>query len=399
MSVPHPGFPPGELPVPAEEPDHAPGNAPLPATAPRPLRDGGMDLFPELDTPALLIDLDRLERNLETMQRELAVTACTLRPHFKSHRIGEIARMQAARGAGGFTCAKLAEAEALARLGLDDFLIANQVVGPHKWRRLAALAANNRVTVGVDDPAVAAETARAAHEHGAVVGVLVEVDTGMHRCGVPPGDPAVALARHCARLPGLELRGVMGYEGHTVHLPPGRKEAECRAAVELLVGTAEAIRAAGLSCPIVSAGGTGSWYITSRLPGVTELQCGSYALMDLLFHQASGGVFEFACTVLATVISHPAPGRVVLDTGKKALHPDFGPPRVLDRPELTVTSLNSEHALLQASPAGSAPRVGERLRLVPGYVEGTTNLHAAAWAVRGDKVIAEWPVTGRDCSR
>ncbi|MBM3460081.1 MAG: hypothetical protein FJX77_16295 [Armatimonadetes bacterium] len=241
------------------------------------------DLFPELDTPALLVDLDMLEANLDRMAAALSGTACGIRPHFKSHRISEITRRQQARGALGVTCAKLGEAEHLASLGFDRLLVANEVVGPHKWRRLAELARHRQVLVGMDDLEVAEATSQAAAAAGAKVGFLLDLNAGLNRCGLAPGDAAVERAQRMAELPGLQFRGIMSYEGHAVMLDRAAKEAECRRAMGAVAETATACRDAGLAVEIVSAGGTGTWDVTSRCPGVTEIQAGTYALMDLLF--------------------------------------------------------------------------------------------------------------------
>ncbi len=358
------------------------------------------DLFPELDTPALLVDLDVLERNLDRMAAALRGGPCGLRPHFKSHRLGEVCRRQVARGAHGITCAKLGEAEALADEGLDHFLIANEVVGPHKWRRLAALAERVDVIVAVDDLDVARATAAAAREHGSTVSVVVDVNAGMDRCGVPPGEPALDLARRCADLPGLRFRGLMAYEGQVVMLPRAEKEVAARESVAKLTDTAELCRGAGLPVEVVSAGGTGSWDITARCPGVTELQCGTYALMDLLFRERGGaGQFDFACTVLTTVVSRPGPERAITDGGKKAIHPDFGLARAVQPDGVELTALNSEHGILRLASPGSPLRPGDRVRFVPSYLEGTINLYDRAYAVRGGTVVEEWAVTGRGRSQ
>jgi len=354
--------------------------------------------FATLDTPALLVDLDVLERNLDRMAAFCRGSTVQLRAHFKAHRMAEVSRRQVERGAGGITCAKLAEAEALAPLGFDRLLVANQVVGHHKWARLARLAERCEVIVGMDDIEVARSTAAAAREVGSTVGVLVEVNIGMDRCGVQPCEPALELARRCADIPGLAFRGFMGYEGHLVQLERAEKEAGCRRDLALLTETAQNCRDAGLPVEIVSAGGTGSWDITGRFPGVTELQCGTYALMDLLFHEVAGAPFEYACTVLSTVISRPAQDRAITDAGKKSLHASFGMARPLDLPGTQLDALYSEHGRLRLPDPTAELRPGDRVRFIPYYLEGTVNLYDRAYAVRGSEVVDEWPVTGRDCS-
>jgi D-serine deaminase-like pyridoxal phosphate-dependent protein len=356
------------------------------------------ETYPELDTPALLIDLQILEANLDRMTRLARESGVALRPHFKAHRMTEICRRQMERGALGITCAKLAEAEALEQAGFDHLLVANQVVGPAKWERLARLAERCDVTVAIDDLAVAQHTAAAAAERGATVGVLVEVNIGLDRCGVAPGEAAVDIARRCADLPGLRFDGLMGYEGHVVPLAAGEKERTCRDSIALLTQTADRCRAAGLAVEVVSAGGTGSCEITSRCTGVTELQCGTYALMDILFREIGGAPFDYCCTVLSTVISRPSPDRAITDAGKKSIHASFGMSRPVDCPGGELDALYSEHGRVRLSGRSPDLNPGDRLRFIPFYLEGTVNLYRSAYAVRGNRVVAEWQING-DSSR
>ena len=348
----------------------------------------------ELDTPALLVDLDRLDRNLQWMASRTKELGCGLRPHFKSHRMAAITRKQVALGAHGVTCAKLGEAEALAEMGFDRLLIANEVVGPPKWRRLAKLARRHRVTVGIDSLEVAIATSEAAREEHSKVGFLIEVNLGLDRCGVPPGAPAVDLALKCAAQRGLRFRGVMGYEGHAVMLPREEKERVVRDAMARLTETAHLCEQAGLEVKVVSAGGTGSWDITGAQPGVTELQCGTYTLMDILFAEGGGAHgFEHACTVLTTVISRPAEDRAVVDAGKKGLHPSFGLARPVELPGSELTALHSEHGLLQLEAEARGLKIGDQVRFIPYYLEGTVNLYPKAYAIRDGMAVEEWTVT------
>lgn len=357
------------------------------------------DLYPQIDTPALLVDVDVLEQNLEKMAAFVRNCGVTTRPHFKSHRIDEICRRQRLAGARGITCAKLAEAELLAELGMDHLLVANQVVGPHKWQRLAKLARRNKVTVGVDNLEVARQMAAAAREQHSTVGFLVEVNLGMNRCGVDPGRSAVELALRCSELKGLRFRGVMGYEGHCCLLPRDEKVPAIQEAVGKLTETAQRCTEAGLEVKVVSCGGTGTYDVTARCPGVTELQTGTYALMDLLFHEDGGADFDYACTVLSTVISRPAEDRAITDAGRKSIHPSFGNPRPLANPGVTVTALNSEHGVLHLEDEGRNLQPGDRLQLIPYYLEGTTNLFEKAYAVSNGEVLGEWKVSGRGLSQ
>lgn len=353
----------------------------------------------ELDTPALLVDLEVLDRNIARMAAMLEGGDCALRPHFKAHRTPAIMRRQLAAGGIGVTCAKLAEAEHLADLGMDGFFIANEVVGEPKWARLARLAERAEVIVGVDHPETARGIARHARAVGTTVGVLVDLNVGLDRCGIAPGPAAHALARQVAEEPGLSLRGVMAYEGHVIGLSETEKEVACRASVGQLVETAAALRQEGLPVEIVSAGGTGSFTITSRIPGVTELQCGTYAVMDLLFREVARAPFDYAVTVLATVISRPVPERAVTDAGKKSLHASFGWARPIDLPGATLTNLHSEHGLLALEGEARDLALGATVEFIPYYVEGTINLHDRMYVIQNDHVVDVWEVSGRACSR
>lgn len=354
----------------------------------------------ELDTPALLVDLEVLDRNLARMADAAAGQGVSLRPHFKAHRLPEICRRQIALGAHGITCAKLAEAECLAELGFEHLLVANQVVGPAKWRRLAHLARHHRVTMAIDNYDVAVATAKAAREEHATVAFLVEVNVGLNRCGVATPEAAAELAVRCAELPGLLFRGVMGYEGHVVMLPRDQKEAACHAAMAQLARAAELCEKAGLRVDVVSAGGTGSWDITLQQPRVTELQCGTYSLMDLLFHEDAGARdFDYGCTVLTSVISRPAPDRAITDAGKKGIHASFGMSIPVDAPGVELQALHSEHGVLKLTPEAQGLAVGDMLRFIPYYLEGTVNLYDRAYAMRGGRVVEEWPISGRGRSQ
>ncbi len=280
----------------------------------------------DLATPALIVDVPALDRNIATMARFFADGPCRLRPHVKAHKTPAIAKRQLAAGSCvGLTCATVSEAEAVASL-TDDILIANEVIGEAKWARVAALARTLRVTTAVDSPRGAEGLAAAAQAAGVRIGVLVDLDVGQGRCGVRPGEQALSLARLVGALPALELRGVMGYEGHVQPMRDrAARHASAREAMQALVDTAELLRGAGLACPIVSAGGTGTYDVSGRVPGVTEIQAGSYALMDTDYGDV-GVPFVPAFFVLGTVVSRPALDRIVLDCGHKSATKDHGPP-------------------------------------------------------------------------
>jgi D-serine deaminase-like pyridoxal phosphate-dependent protein len=348
----------------------------------------------DIPTPALIVDVPALDRNIARMAAFFASGPCRLRPHIKAHKTPEIARRQLAAGSCvGLTCATVSEAEAVAGL-CGDLLIANEIVSPAKCARVAALAAARRVTVAIDSPEGLAVLAAAARAAGATVGVLVDVNVGQMRCGVLPGDPAVVLASLAARTPGLELRGVMGYEGHVQPVRDRHeREAQARQSMAALVDTASRVRGAGLPCGIVSGGGTGTYDVSGRVAGVTEIQAGSYALMDTDYGEV-GVPFEPAFFVLGTIVSRPAADRCVADAGHKSTTKDHGLPAVLDLEGGVVTSLNDEHATI-AIPAGSPVRIGDHLRLQPSHTDPTVNLHDVFYALDGERVVGVWPISAR----
>jgi D-serine deaminase-like pyridoxal phosphate-dependent protein len=328
------------------------------------------------------------------MAEFFAAGSCKLRPHFKAHKTPEIARRQLAAGScTGLTCATVGEAEIVAAF-CDDLLLANEVVTADKCARVAALARRVRVTAAVDSLEGLEALSRAASEADVTVGVLVDLNVGQGRCGVEPGEAALTLAHQAAQSKGITLRGVMGYEGH---LQPIRDRAEresrTRQSMQGLVAMAKHIRDAGLPCEVVSAGGTGTYDISGRIEGITEIQAGSYALMDTDY--AGVGVpFEPAFWLLGTVVSRPTRERCVADCGHKSTTKDHGYPSVRGIPGATVTALNDEHATI-ALPSDSRVEIGDRVELLPSHTDPTINLHDIFYVVADDQVIDIWPITGR----
>ena len=342
-----------------------------------------------LDSPQLLLDLDVVDANLRRLFTAARGRGVAVRVHFKSLKCTGLARHIAAAGANGFVCAKLNEAEALADAGLTDLFVANQIVGPIKLRRLAELARRARVSVCVDDPQNVADLSRAARDAGVTIGVLVEVDLGMSRCGVEPGAPALALARRVHATPGLQFVGLQGYQGHLVMLPDEDERRErTRQGLEALVETRRLIERAGIPVAVVTGGGTGNWDTVGSFEGVTEIQPGSFVLMDCAYHAVRP---EFGCSlsVLCTVISR-RPQWYVLDAGSKAISRDFGAPLVKGRPEHRVVKLSEEHTRVDAD--DPRVRVGDRFEVIPAHCCATMNLHRTCVAVRGGRVEAVWPI-------
>ncbi|MHB8375585.1 MAG: alanine racemase [Dehalococcoidia bacterium] len=351
----------------------------------------------EIPTPALVVDVAAMERNIGRMAAFYAGGPCLLRPHFKAHKTPEIARRQLAAGSCmGLTCATVGEAEVVAAERLTgDILIANEVVGPGKAGRVARLAAAGAdVKVAVDSEHGLADLAGAARAAGVEVGVLVDVGVGLPRCGIAPGEPAVALARRVDATDGVRLCGVMGYEGHVVGIEDrGERTSRATKAIDRLLDTARMMRDAGLRCEIVSAGGTGTYDITGRMAGVTEIQAGSYVLMDTAYAKL-GIPFEQAFSVLGTVLSRPRPEQCASDNGHKACSMDHGNPAVKGIDGARVLFLSDEHATI-ALPPECTLEVGDRIELWPSHIDPTINLHDVLYAVEGDEVVGVWPIAAR----
>ncbi len=342
-----------------------------------------------LDTPQLLLDLDIIDANLKRLFAACRERKVACRVHFKSLKCTGLAKYIAAAGADGFLCAKLCEAEVLADAGLTDLYIANQIVGPIKLRRLAELARRAQVRVCVDNADNVAAMGAAAREAGSTIGVLVEVDIGMNRCGVPPGEMALTLARKIKDTAGLRFVGLQGYDGHLQLLPDAaERRAKCRDGLERLISTRQLIERAGIPVEVVTGGGTGTWEFVSAFPGMTEIQPGSFVLMDCAYHAVRP---EFGCSlsILATVISSRT-GHYVLDAGSKAISKDFGTPVVKDQPTEQVLKLSEEHTRVEAN--GAEVGVGGRREVIPAHCCATMNLHRTAIAVRRGKIEAVWPI-------
>jgi D-serine deaminase-like pyridoxal phosphate-dependent protein len=355
--------------------------------------------IPDLDTPALIVDLDLFERNLETMAAFFRDRPCGLRPHFKAHRTPEISRRQLQAGAIGITCAKLGEAEHLVDEGITSVLLANEVAGEAKIARLVQLSKRSDVIAVVDcRQTAAAISVRATHE-GVRVGALVDLDIGMGRCGCAPGEPAADLVRTAADMPGLRFRGLMGYEGHLQLEQPGpQKERLVAEAIGRLLETKALVERDGIEVEIVSAGGTGTAFLTGAVEGVTEVQAGSYCLMDSIYKPVAPQ-FEQAAWVLATVISRPTATRAITDAGLKSLHPLGGVPVVKSPAGVTLQALHAEHGILELADEARQLRVGDKVEVYVGYLDGTMNLHERAYAARGEQVEDLWTVSGRGRSQ
>jgi D-serine deaminase-like pyridoxal phosphate-dependent protein len=351
-----------------------------------------------LDTPALLLDLDAFEHNVALMAKTHRERGIAWRPHAKAFKSPAIAHILIKAGAIGMTVAKVSEAEVMAAGGIEDILIAHIVVGPSKAARLAALQRRAEVKTTVDHPDHLAPLGAAARQAGTVIGVLVDVDLGLRRAGVDSPEAAVALARRIAETPGLRFDGLIGYEGHTLYIQePIAKRAAIAGAIGRLVKARRAVEAAGLPCRIVSAGGTGSYQITSEIPGVTELQAGGGIFACRYYTelcQVTG--HRPAIAVLATVVSRPAPDRAVLDAGLKSLSEFRAPAALADHPDCRIAGLSAEHATVELGPEGERTlRIGDKVCVTPGYSDLTFVLHDRVIGHRDRRVESVWELLGR----
>lgn len=351
----------------------------------------------DLETPALLLDIEAAERNLQRMLRFLNERGVRLRPHVKLHKATPaLAHMQMDAGAIGMTCAKVSEAEVLVKAGIRDILIANQIIGGVKIERLIALARIADVKSAVDSPEGVMALSAAAARAGVTLGVLIEVNIGHNRCGVAPFAPALDLARQIIAAPGLELRGIMGYDGHcTLKVTESEREGLSRAANALLAEARRYLEAHGVPIEIVSASGTFTYRFAADTPGITEVQAGTYLLMDTGFYDHGVREFEPALTVLTTVISRPtypgANGLAVIDTGAKSVSLALGAPAVRHPAGVTFVSLSDQHGRVRAGEDAPLP-IGDKVELWVRDANGTINHFNRFYVVRGDHVEAVWEI-------
>lgn len=345
----------------------------------------------ELTTPALVLDIDAAQRNIDHMAARIRELPAEIRPHVKVHKSPDLARRQIAAGAIGLCTATVWEAMVMFDAGITDLFVVNTIAGPEKIRALAELAREARIRVAVDEAANAAVLSKAAVAAGSTLGIMIEVDDGMDRAGVDDADAAVALARQIVKLPGLRLDGITGYEGHCSTTPERELRIQRqKAAMAMFVDVADKLAAAGIPISVLSAGGTATWELTAANPRLTEIQAGTYVVMDM-FHGHMAPGFEHSLTVQTTVISRP-PGRLILDAGNKSMGAgDLA--RIVGFPYEAI-SFAEEHGIYNA-PADLALKVGDSVALVPGYSPGTVNWYDAYHVVKDDVVVDIWPVVPR----
>lgn len=339
----------------------------------------------DLDTPAVICDLDVLDRNLAAMADRCRDLDIPFRAHTKAHKIPELAHRQVESGAVGIACQKLGEAEEMVAAGLKDILVPYNIVGDRKLERLSRLARRARITVAVDSVATAEGISRQASRDGVCVEALVEVDTGAARCGVQSPDEAVALARRISDLPGIEYQGIMTYPS----------QPESKPALDAVVS---ALRDAGLAPETISGGGTGHEDVSKEI-GCNETRSGSYIWEGLSRIKSSQDLSAERCPVrvLCTVVSVPVPGRVIIDGGMKtfASYPPVPYGYCVEHPEVRISKMSVEHGQLDATGYSHEFKVGERLSIIPLHQEMCLNLHDELIGYRGDRVEVVWPIAGR----
>jgi D-serine deaminase-like pyridoxal phosphate-dependent protein len=339
----------------------------------------------QLDTPALLLDLDAMERNLGKMAGFFSRGPTRLRPHYKNHKCPALARRQIDAGAIGMTCATLAEAETLVSHGITNILISSELAGDRKIGRFVELARQADVKAVVDSHKSAKAIGAAGRATGCRLGVLVNVNVGQNRTGIQPGQPVLELAR-TVLAEGLLFRGLMGYEGHVAHQVEGpEKESAYDLAMGTLMNCRRLLEEKGIPVDIVSTGGTGTHHLSPRFPAITEFQAGSYLVMDTEYTNTCKD-FECALTVLATVISKTEGERVVVDAGLKSISGEHGAPLVKAREGLRLRKLNAEHGIIDILDASHAPEVGDMLESWAQYSDATVNLHERMYGIRNGKV-------------
>jgi 3-hydroxy-D-aspartate aldolase len=359
----------------------------------------------DVETPALVVDLDALDRNIAKMAEFARTAGVRVRPHAKTHKSPAIALKQIAQGAVGQCVQKVGEAEALVRAGVKDVLVSNEVVGDRKLRRLAALAQDATIALCFDSPEQVDAASRVAKDFGVELGGLVEIEVGMERCGIAPGTAAAVLARRIADAPNLKFRGLQAYHGRAQHLPTYQERAQAIAfAVDAVRETLDALNAVGLDCEIIGGAGTGTFAFEADSGVYNELQVGSYVFMDTEYARIGdkdGGLytaFEHSLFVLATVISVPADDRAIVDAGLKSYSAEKGPPWVYGLDDIEVTGVSDEHGKLKLGPNARRLKLGEKIRLIPGHCDPTVNLHDWYVGVRRGRVEALWPITARGAS-
>lgn len=349
-----------------------------------------------LDTPALTVDLDRLESNITAIAAACRTAGISWRPHVKAVKIPAIAHKTLAAGAIGVTCAKLAEAEIMAAAGIRDILLGNQIVPPQKIARLVRLRRHADVIVAVDNPINVDALGATAAAAGVRLRVVIEMDIGIKRAGVYDPAAALALAKHVAKHRSLDFCGFMGWEGHATNLTdPEAKQRAVTEAVGTILASAKACRDAGLDVRIVSCGGTGTLHQTLRVPGVTEIEAGGGMFSDMRYTTKLGLDLPPSLTVLTGVVSRPLPTRIICDGGRKSISGDYAMPHPIGLGRIAEIRLSAEHTSIDLEQPSETPRLGDHVEFIVGYSDTTTHLHDVMYGVRDGIVEVEWPLLTR----
>ncbi|HLI09549.1 MAG TPA: DSD1 family PLP-dependent enzyme [Ktedonobacteraceae bacterium] len=353
-----------------------------------------------LDTPAMIVDLDLMEGNIARLMARFRELNVHVRPHLKTVKSPDLARILLRAGASGGCVAKVSEAEVMAQAGIEDLLITSEIVGKPKVARLVALLREHRRIKSVVDSFAGAQALNEAmREAGLTLDVLLDLNVGQNRTGVRPGEEALTLARQIGNMSNLRLIGVQGYEGHLQHVHDAEERAaRCRQAMQLLTAMAAQLRTEGFPIEIVTTGGTGTGEICATCQGVTEVQPGSFIFMDTDYRNAIGPVYANALTILSTVISR-APERAVVDAGLKSLSIDSGMPEAKSLPGVRYRPGGDEHGVLTWDENITLPpdalSIGDRIEFIPSHIDTTINLHDTYYAYRDGKIVAIWPVSAR----
>jgi len=347
----------------------------------------------ELETPALLADRSRMIRNIEAMQRLTRKAGVNLRPHAKTHKSADLAKLQIEHGAVGICVQKVGEAEALVSSGIDDIFVTNEIVEASKIRRLVQLLEKARLKVAVDSLENAQMFGETAAATGKIIPVFIEVDCGMKRCGVQPAE-AAKLAEKIRQVKAIKLEGIMTYDGHLYHVPPSKRQRAAFEAISKVVGAAREIQESlgGANC--VSCGSTPTAETVANIPGVTEIQPGNYIFYDgMQIEIGSAQADQCALSVLATVVSKPTPGRVVVDAGIKAFSFDGCKfPKPIGQRSLRPFEIYEEHLALKGP---NKLKVGDKIEFLPYHACTTVNMHDKLLLTEGEEVVGSCPITAR----
>ncbi|KAJ5175386.1 uncharacterized protein N7482_001263 [Penicillium canariense] len=356
------------------------------------------DKVADIDTPSMIVDLDLMEANIKKLMDKLLPTGLDVRPHLKTTKSAILAGKLAKAGAKGGCVTKVSEAEVIAAAGFDDLHITCPIIGPAKIRRLVELFRKYRkVRIVVDSEFGASAVNDALAQSGIdePIATLIDLDVGLHRTGVKPGEPAMALVKHVGGLKHLKIVGVQGYEGHLQHLHDFEdRKSQCLESMRILTSTAESFRQAGYNIEVVTTGGTGTAEFCASVPGVTELQPGSFIFMDTDYRNAVGTFYSNSLTILSTVVSKQGPRAVTIDAGLKSLTTDSGMAECKD-PRYKYNEFGDEQGSLMWQENTPDLSVGDRLEIIPSHIDPTINLHDVYYAHRRGVIEEIWPVDSR----